>query len=219
VCRAQKRHLIKASEVTCLYHKCALGFVRQERGSSPLLVRSSCCFFCFGGQNLSSTCTHSTRPAVGGRDTAHARACENIVAIIVIISRGVQMEDLSGKWCSWCSRKCAHLFVKSPLLPTGRNTHCCASCGKKTLPCRSCDDAMVKGGNYWDPDPCAVCDKSLKAWPLTPAEAVERRATLAAAAEARSKSKQPATRPKAASDGQQNQKTEQGQLLNPARWN
>eukprot|EP00959_Pyramimonas_sp_CCMP1952_P243091 5081556-Pyramimonas_sp.AAC.1 len=119
-------------------------------------------------------------------------------------------EDLPGKWCSWCSKRCGHMFVKPPLLPTGRNTFQCASCGEKTLPCRSCEEAMVKGGQYFDPNACAVCDKSLKAWPLTPAEALERRATLAAAAEARAAATKPETRRTASkSDLEQKQKNEQ----------
>ena len=40
----------------------------------------------------------------------------------------------------------------------------CTKCKQRTLPCRVCEAAMTRGGQYWDDELCAVCCREQAAW-------------------------------------------------------
>ena len=76
--------------------------------------------------------------------------------------------------CSWCLAETKHLLVEQHKLR--RNVYECASCARRTVPCRGKGCGALGKGGLWDSEKCVVCSKSIAAWPLSAEELAEQRA-------------------------------------------
>jgi hypothetical protein len=76
--------------------------------------------------------------------------------------------------CSWCLATTKHLLVEQHKLR--RNVYECASCARRTVPCRGKGCGALGKGGLWDSEKCVVCSKDIAAWPLSAEELAEQRA-------------------------------------------
>ena len=67
-----------------------------------------------------------------------------------------------SRWCSWCFEQTQHRLVQQNTLR--RDVYECEGCGRRTLPCRGCDAAFVRGHPTWDDEKCAKCDGTVVSW-------------------------------------------------------
>jgi uncharacterized protein YaaW (UPF0174 family) len=88
---------------------------------------------------------------------------ENCAKCDELISQWGQVPNLTKEgWCSWCFGKTKHRLVQQNSLR--RDVYECEACGRRTLPCRDCDEAFSRGHATWDDESCAKCDKTINNW-------------------------------------------------------
>lgn len=75
-------------------------------------------------------------------------------------------------WCSWCFEQSMHRLIQANSVR--RDVFECESCGRRSLPCRSCDGAFSRGHATWDDETCIKCDGTISSW----ARAKEEQPTL-----------------------------------------
>lgn len=99
-----------------------------------------------------------------GHDDWSNRSCSLCLGLLPTEPPGWSGGPPAGmwRWCSWCFAATEHNLVQQRAMH--RDTYECGACGRKTLPCGSCDEAMARGHQYFEDKQCFRCAELVHEW-------------------------------------------------------
>eukprot|EP01099_Mayorella_cantabrigiensis_P004949 TRINITY_DN3809_c0_g1_i1.p1 TRINITY_DN3809_c0_g1~~TRINITY_DN3809_c0_g1_i1.p1 ORF type:complete len:458 (+),score=50.33 TRINITY_DN3809_c0_g1_i1:33-1376(+) len=117
------------------------------------------CPHCF---NLGLPCTICSDGMAKQFDAYSDKTCAVCDGTLKSWDQPVSTKSFAQGWCSWCFYETKHSLMQTNIIR--RNVYKCDHCGRRTLPCRRCKTALVRGSELYDDELCALCDDSIATW-------------------------------------------------------